>query len=809
MKYFHTILIAILAAQLNAQDYTVKGTILDQSNNAIAYTNVLVLKAADSTLVKGSVSEVDGSYEILGLPSGNYLIKASFVGYIDQFSEPFDLSQEYTVPPLVLIENLENLDEVTVTARRPTVDRKIDRLVFNVENTVVSSGNTFDILRRTPGVTVVQNEIKIRNRAAQVYINDRKVYLTNQELQQLLEGFSGENVKSVEVITTPPARYDAEGGAILNIITSKNLSIGYKGSVFGNNTIAIVPKYSVGTSQYYKTDWLNAFASYTFNSRYDYKNDDSKIVFFDPNGNRDSEWLTDFNKNTRTFSHDLNTILDFTINEKNTVSLSANIQHTPKADDDIDGRTDIFNTQGQLDSLFTTDSYQKKERDNIMLGIDYQASLGDNGATLGASANYINYSNDQRQDVETRYFSPQGNLLMNNSFYTLPTQDANIYTAQLDYSGSIANWSLETGLKYSGINSESSQDFYDTNNGAGVRIDAFSDTFDYDENIFAAYFSFARDWEHWSIKAGLRGEYTDAAGNSISLGEVNTQEYFQAFPTIYLFHAPNDNHSFTFDYSRRISRPRFQSLNPNQYFLNENSFQVGNPNIQPGIYNQVKLGYGYKGVFFIDAYYDWNDNANTILPYQDNENRVLRSLTDNLISDEQYSLDFIYGNYLNDWWFLSVNSSFFYLKSKFNALESDAVNATNDTKGMYLATLNYFTLTADQTFTAEVNTYLLNGYITGSYTYEDPQFSLGIGLRKTFFDGRLSASINAEDLFNTLNIPVASRYLNQDNSYFAKAETRNIRFGLRYKFGNFKLKDNERPTDAEESERLKPKEILN
>ena len=143
---------------------------------------------------------------------------------------------------------------------------------------------TFDILKRTPGVIVSQGNLLVKNRPATVYINDRKVYLSSQELQQLLEGFSAENIKSVEVITNPPARYDAEGGAILNIKTSKNISIGYKGSLNASNTIAIEPKYNIGTSHYYKTDWLNMYLSYNYNDRDLYKNDESFIEYYTPNG---------------------------------------------------------------------------------------------------------------------------------------------------------------------------------------------------------------------------------------------------------------------------------------------------------------------------------------------------------------------------------------------------------------------------------------------------------------------------------------------------------------------------------------------
>ena len=329
----HQLLISFFLAPFVSftQSGNITGKVIDDQQRAVPYANVLLLKAADSTFVKGAVSEENGEILFAEISSGTYLIKASFVGFKESYSSPFELKDQIRIPDLILQENSEALDAVTVNYRKPTVDRRVDRIVFNVENTAISSGTTFDILQRTPGVIVNQGQLLVKNRPAQVYINDRKVYLTNEELQQLLEGFAGVNVKSVEVITTPPARYDAEGGAILNIITSKNLSIGYKGSLNASNTVAIKPKYNVGTSQYYKTDWLNAFASYNFNSRFDVKTDEGFVQFYNPNGSEKATWEDLFQRETRTISHSLNTILDFTLSETEMLSFTANILHTPKA----------------------------------------------------------------------------------------------------------------------------------------------------------------------------------------------------------------------------------------------------------------------------------------------------------------------------------------------------------------------------------------------------------------------------------------------------------------------------------------------
>ena len=799
----HQLLISFFLAPFVSftQSGNITGKVIDDQQRAVPYANVLLLKAADSTFVKGAVSEENGEILFAEISSGTYLIKASFVGFKESYSSPFELKDQIRIPDLILQENSEALDAVTVNYRKPTVDRRVDRIVFNVENTAISSGTTFDILQRTPGVIVNQGQLLVKNRPAQVYINDRKVYLTNEELQQLLEGFAGVNVKSVEGITTPPARYDAEGGAILNIITSKNLSIGYKGSLNASNTVAIKPKYNVGTSQYYKTDWLNAFASYNFNSRFDVKTDEGFVQFYNPNGSEKATWEDLFQRETRTISHSLNTILDFTLSETEMLSFTANILHTPKANSDISGRTETYNPQGQLDSLYTTQSRLENQRDNLLFNLNYEKQLGENGATLSANANYIDYTDNQMQSVATRYVSAQGNLLNANAFNTIPTQKSQIYTGQLDYSGNLGKWSFEAGAKYSGINSESRQEFFNTAGNVSDADAILNDNFDYTEGIYASYFSFAKDWEKWSFKTGLRGEYTDANGNSRTLGVVNTQEYLELFPTAYLMYAAADNHSFALDYSRRIDRPRFQSLNPYRYFLNENNFQEGNPNIQPAIGNKVKLSYSFKNKLSFELYWDRIDNAMSRLPFQDNENLTLRSVNTNLNYEQQYSLDVIYSEFVNNWMWMSVYASFFNLENEFVALEDNNSLVQKEINGLYIETLNY--LIINPTLNVAISNNFTSNFLVGSYEYDRPQYRLNVDIQKRFLDGRLIVNLSSEDIFNTNNIPLTSHYLNQNNTFFAMPESQKIRVGVRYNFGNFKLSDNNRNTSVEEETRLK------
>ncbi|MDE0599052.1 MAG: TonB-dependent receptor, partial [Dokdonia donghaensis] len=201
-----------------AQNIRIQGVVNTSQNSPIAFANVVLLDE-EQKLVKGTITEEDGSFILENLKTGTYHLTVSFVGFDDQKIESILLEKDTTLRPIVLNASQESLDEVVLTSKKPTVVRKADRLVFNVENTILSSGNTMDILKRTPGVVVNQEEITIRNEGVTVYLNDKRVQLSAEEIQDLLSSLSGDAIQSVEVIANPPARYEAEGGPVLNIIT--------------------------------------------------------------------------------------------------------------------------------------------------------------------------------------------------------------------------------------------------------------------------------------------------------------------------------------------------------------------------------------------------------------------------------------------------------------------------------------------------------------------------------------------------------------------------------------------------------------
>ncbi|MBO0321040.1 TonB-dependent receptor [Muricauda sp. CAU 1633] len=798
------LLVFFVVNHVSAQTYQITGKVVDEQNQTIPFANILLLQASDTTFVKGTSADDNGFFALTEVDPDLYLLQASYVG---RGSEPraLDISQDVSLGALIIPLEANELDEVVVTSQRPKLQRLPDRLVFSVENTVISQGTTWDILRSTPGVIVNDDRLLVRGEGARVYLNGRQVQLSGQEVQDLLQGLSGVNIKSVEVIINPPAQYDAEGGPILNIVTSKNIIPGYKGSINGTYTQAVFPKYNLGTSHYYKTDKLNLFANYSFNPQKEIWKTEKGINFMDDANSVFSRWDTRYNQIKSTQSHTGSVIMDYDFDDNNSINLTSSLMFNPDQEQQTQLSNTMQNAQYELDSTFTTLNNTTMDNTNVAVDLSYVHKLKKPGARLSFNGHYTYYNGESFQNLASNYFDSSGSFLRDFGFDSDSQQDIQIYTGQIDFSTPMGNASIETGAKISSIDSESNVDFFNFNGTSNTVDSALSDDFTYDENVYAAYFSFVKNWEKWSMKMGLRGELTQAEGVSLTLNETNTQDFFEPFPSLYLLYSPSDKHSFSFDYGRNVDRPKYNDLNPFRFFFNENDYEEGNPSLRPSFSNNFNFNYTLNSEYFFDVYYRDNGANIAYLVFQDNDNQTLVELKQNVLESTSYGLDFTLSKTIIPSWFLYAYTSLFHEEETFLAVESGNVEYTNEVDGVYGYLANYLTLSKDGSLTGEVTMTYISNFLFGSYI-SDEQLNLTLGLRKSLFNNRAVVSIAAEDLLEKWVPTYTSRYLNQDNFYRRRAETQFIRVGFTYNFGNFRLQDNQRNIDKKERDRLEAEE---
>ncbi|WP_420603583.1 outer membrane beta-barrel protein [Flagellimonas sp.] len=794
------LLVFLTALNLSAQTFQIEGKVVDSENNIIPFANILLLQASDSTFVQGTSADDNGLFVLTEIAPDLYLLQASYVG---RGSEPraLDIQQNVSLGALVIPLEANSLDEVVVTSKRPTLQRLPDRLVFSVENTVISQGSSWDILKSTPGVIVNQEELQIKGQNATVYLNDRKVQLSGQEVKDLLEGLSGVNIKSVEVMANPPARYDAESGPILNIVTSKNIVPGYKGSINGTYTQAVFPKFSFGTSHYYKTDKLNLFANYSINPKKEIRKAKKGINFIDNDQMVFSRWKSEYNQTEKSMVHNANLILDYDFDDKNSLNFTSNLAINPGNERITNLDAEIRNGQSQLDSTFITQNMEDIDNTNLAFDLTYVHKLKKPGAKLSFNGHYTYFDGSAMQGLASTYSDGGGGFLRNFGFDTNSKQDIQIVTGQADYASPIGNASIESGVKVSSVESKNSISFFNFI-GNDDNVDAsLSDDYNYDEKVYAGYLSFVKNWEKWSMKLGVRGELTKASGTSLTLNEINTLNFFEPFPSLYVLYSPSEKHSFAFDYGRNVDRPKYNDLNPFRFFFNENDFEEGNPRLEPSFSNNFNLNYTFNSELFFDIYYRDNGNNIARLIFQNNNNQTLAELKQNVLASKSYGLDVTVSKGVTPFWFLYAYTSLFHEEETFLAVTSNNQEYTNAIDGFYGYLANYLTLTKDGTFTGELGMTYISKWLLGSYV-SDSQLNVTAGLRKTLLKNKISISVSVEDLLQKYVPTYSSRYLNQDNFYRRRPETQFIRVGFTYNFGNFKLQDNQRGIDKKERERL-------
>lgn len=772
-----------------AQTHSISGTVKDTENETVAFANILVMQSLDSTIVTGTSSDENGVFKIEDLKSSQYILKTSFIGFKDDF-QTINLIEDISDIIVVLEESVEALNEVQIFFEKPTLKREADRLVFNVEKTALSQGNLVEVLRSTPSVLVLDDAILVKNSTPTVYINDRKVHLSSSELIELLQGSSASNIKSVEVITNPSAKYDADSGVVLNIVMSKNLITGYNGSVFNNYTQGVFPKYTAGTSHYFKGDKTNLFFNYSYNNRKDDRVDVENISY------PDEQWNTVLDKNTWSESHNLGFNFDYNLNDKSNLAISTNAQFLPYFKYLTRSNTDIEPSSSSFNKI-EAQSLSRDNRHNIGVDFNYDYHINET-SQISFNSHYTNYDYQRRQDVESRYFDTLI-VVDQTAFNVNANQNTNIFTSQLDYALTLNDKSeFGAGVKLSNVETESGISQNDIISGEEILNEESTNMFDYDEDVYAAFVDYNYNGEKFTFSAGLRAEQTNIIGVS-SNNEINKQDYLEFFPTVSLGWKISKSVSSSFNFKRSIQRPNYSNLNPFVYYLNDNTIVTGNPSLKPVITNAVSVNASINDRFSFTVYYKKYENNIFELPLQDNSENIIVYTPLNISSTEEIGFDFETNLNITERWFLYFGTS------TYNYRDTGTISGTTlqrDRWANFSNLTSNLSLLKDKSLTASLSIYYLGKNIQG-FQIVNTRWDTFLTVSKTLFKDKGSISLSFSDLINKQDFSRSLNFLDQSSNIFNDIDSRYITLGFRYKFGNTKLSSNERSTSKEELDRLK------
>lgn len=729
--------LASMATLLPAQTYRLSGCVQDENRQPVEVANVLLKQAKDSTYITGMLTDTQGCFSF-DQPLGEYLLHITLIGSEDLYV-PVVLQGNKNVGELTLKSSSALLDEVTVTAARPVIKRLVDRVVFDAHNTIASAGGSaLDLLREVPGLQVGQNSIGIIGKGGiKVYINDRETKLSGDELIDYLRSYDASQILKVEVITTPPSKYDAAGNAgIINIrlksrpkdyvggtasasySTGEKDNYGYGGINLNLSKGRVSSFLNGGTTQgNYETREKNYryFPQDTWNSRADYTN-----------------YMNSFY---------LQGGVDVSLERDWTVGMQAIYNHSAPKPNNALSWTEVYDAStAVLDSLLYSNSDKDTGSDRLNLNFHTDKVWDDKGKKMTWDVDYLRDNRDENMGFLSKTLLPDGTEIPGTNFdYNyLQHRKVDVVSSALDFILPFEKYKITAGAKVSFTNTRNGIN-YDTSDPTLVQDDYFR----YKEQIYALYADYSREFsERFSMQLGLRMEHTRTTGISEAKDTEDKHDYTRLFPTVYLLYSPTDGHALNFSFSNRISRPSQNMVNPFPFYQNKYTYACGREDLKPSYTYNAELGYTLKNNFNVSAYYSYSDDVFFQVVDLDAETNVTSFLWENFMQTHAFGLNNSY-TFRTKWLQTYAQHGVSYRRTT-----SSAATTSPEEKGWaYNASLrNTFFFNEKKTLLATLSGSYSSRQYQGIYLMS-PTYSVSAGMLYRLLNNKLSLSLNVNNLF--------------------------------------------------------------
>jgi len=784
-----------LAAQTSFQ-----GAITDANGLPLEFVNVTLHAAADSSLVKAALTDAAGRYEIDPVPAGAYFVRAALLGYTAVASAPVDASgQSAAVATLAMPEQAAGLNEVTIVAEKPFIERRLDKLIVNVENSIVSAGaSALEVLERSPNVQVDQEgNISLRGRRGViVMLDDKRVQLSGAELANLLRGMPSSSIEIIEIITNPSAKYDAEGSAgIINLKTKKNKNLGTNGSVTLSAGHGKFAKATAGFDVNHRTERWNVFAGYNFSYSKFFNN---LVLFrkFSENGvvqqiyDQDNFIAFPFRTQTPRLG------VDFFPSEKTTIGVlvsGVRNRYKPAADNE----SYILDPGETVTGRFTTTNRSEDDWYNGAVNLNLKHRFGPEKGELSADLDYARYGNATDQLFNTFHYDSEGTPLRVDYLRGDISGKLDLYAAKVDYSRPLGSAGrLEAGVKSSLVRTDNDLKYFILENGDEVLDTGQSNHFLYDENINAAYLNWSREWGKWNLQAGLRGEQTVADGLQITTDSAFHRNYFQLFPSAFINYKASEKQLWGLSVSRRINRPDYQQLNPFRAFVDPTTIRTGNPFLRPQLTYAFELTHTLNQRFNTTLSYSITSDNITYALLQNDQGRYTEVTNVNIDRYENISLSMNAPFSLAKWWTLNADLTVWW--HRFSG-QISGFGLDQSSPAVYVNGTNSFRLPGG--WSAELGGFWHNRHVYSISTIE-AMWSLNAGVQKTLWEGRATLRLNVRDIFYRSWPRGSTDWGNIDEVFESRRETRVGTLAFTYRFGKTTVQQaRRRQSGAEEEKR--------
>ncbi|TDX02245.1 TonB-dependent receptor [Dinghuibacter silviterrae] len=803
MRIFTLLLSFFIATGAWAQG-SVTGSVLDNTGKPVEKASVIILNVKDSSEVKGTSTGSDGVYHLRHINPGQYLVVASAVGMVKRYSDPFTVgSQETTVPGLRLDPEVKALSEVTITNKKPMIEQKIDRVVVNVDASPTNVGTTvMDVLQKTPGVSVDKDgNISLKGKSGVMVMMDGKpTYLSAADLANLLKNMPSSELEQIELMTNPPAKYDAAGNAgIINLKTKKNKARGFNGNVTIGGGIGKGPKANNSLNLNYRSGKFNFFASY--NESYNRHPQTLDLVrkFRDTIGgpvvsvfNQHSDMMNDFSEQ----SFKVGT--DYSLDKKTTIGVVLTGYFNPGYFDNT-SKTNIEDGQGNIDSVMTTFGHTKMYWHNFGTNLNFKHTFDTAGTELSADFDYLGYGSSSYQMYQTEYATPDGTLLPPvDTLRGITPGNIYIYTGKVDFVHPFKNnWKLEAGIKGSSVRTDNDAEYDNLTAGKWIVDTTKTNHFVYTEMIGAAYGNVTKVFnKKWTVQAGLRLETTNSKGDLKTNNTTFNRNYTQLFPTTYIQYTLNDKNQFVLDYGRRIQRPDYGDLNPFKYFLDPYTYQEGNPYLKPQFSNTVELSHTYHSFLTTTLNYTQVTDIIQQVLLQNDATHTTFVQQGNVARQENIGLSVNAGLPVTKWWTPNL-----YVSGQYNDFKGIVNGYPLEVFGYSVTGNMNNSFTFKHGWSAEVSGWYQGRQVSGTLI-ANPMGQINFGAGKQVFKNAGTIRLNLQDPFNLGHFSGYSRYGNVDVTIVNHWDNRVVNLSFTYRFGKNQqnIKEHRQSSSASEEE---------
>jgi len=677
------------------------------------------------------------------------------------------------------------IESISLEGKKKIIERKVDRLVYDVQNSMVSQGSSgTEVLANTPLLKVDEDKgllSIIGKSGVSVMVNDRMLNLSGTELMNYLKNLRSENIAKIEVITTPPAKYDAQGNSgIINIVLKKNQNLGWSGFLNSYYKQATYAGFGGSTSLNYQNKKLKASLKLR-----GYDEDKRSVENYTVSSTRSSVSQDDRRDMNDGLGANIN--LDYAVTEKSNLGLIYDIARG-HSNMDIASFQNYFN--GDAVILRTnTNSKHRSTSKSQMLNLYFDQKLGEHKLSIGA--NYYGNLPENNVNFITTDLSDSAEKIVRN----LSSVDYKIYSGQADLALNLKKIQMETGLKYSQFSNRSDIGYFNLTGNDYIIDPERSNLFDYDEKNYAAYISASKDFgEKWSAKLGFRYEYTETNGYSPTTLSRSENKYGKLFPSAYISYKANENNQFSLNYSRRINRPGFRALDPFRWYSNPYSYYAGNPSLLPAFNDNIEFNYIFKNKWSANLYYQRSTSNFDQITFPDGI--YMTSTYENYYNQNNYGINLNYTDTFFKMWESSLSASYSYSDTQITKFNAVVMNG----QSFYYSTNNTFRLNKEKTFYFFLN-YWQSLPSKGGNSTSKSNASVNAGVKMSLMDKKLQMNLSVNDIFRQAGYRGSAYYEDNVQSFNNYWDARKLTLSVTYSFGNQKVKSNSRTVDFEDKNR--------